>query len=385
MSERTSDSVGSPTAQRLAKICLVIGLLALALWIDRHLLPALVWALILAVATAPLHNRLVGRLARSPNDILLPALFTAAFALAVLIPLVLGVAEAARERADVLQWMASARSNGVPLPPWVGQLPIGANSVARWWHENLSTPRAASQELQQLHTTALHGTRVWGAAIVHRILVFGLALVSYFFFLKEQETIVAELRTAGDRMLGPTGERVARQVVLSIRGTINGLVFVGLGEGAVMAVVYWLAGAPHPVLLGSVTAIAAMIPFGAILVFAIAAFLLLAQGSVVGAGIVVLIGLVVVGIADHFIRPALIGGATRLPFLLVLFGILGGVETLGLLGLFIGPGVMAALVLLWREYVHHSSGSDAENELQRRDSLGERQRTGRRRTPRSNT
>ena len=99
------------------------------------------------------------------------------------------------------------------------------------------------------------------------------------------------------------------------------------------------------------TAVAAMIPFGAILVFAVAALLILAQGSAAWAAAVLLIGLLVVGVADHLIRPTLIGGATRLPFLLVLFGILGGVETLGLLGLFVGPGVMAALVLMWREYV----------------------------------
>ena len=63
------------------------------------------------------------------------------------------------------------------------------------------------------------------------------------------------------------------------------------------------------------------------------------------------IGLVVVGIADHFVRPALIGGSTALPFLWVLIGILGGVESLGLLGLFVGPATMAALMLLWRDYV----------------------------------
>jgi predicted PurR-regulated permease PerM len=119
-----------------------------------------------------------------------------------------------------------------------------------------------------------------------------------------------------------------------------------------MAVLYWLAGAPHPLLLGGLTAIAAMIPFGAIIVFLLAAFLVLANGSPVWAAAILLGGLLVVGVADHFVRPVLIGGATRLPFLLVLFGILGGVETLGLLGLFVGPSTMAALMLLWREYVH---------------------------------
>jgi predicted PurR-regulated permease PerM len=57
-----------------------------------------------------------------------------------------------------------------------------------------------------------------------------------------------------------------------------------------------------------------------------------------------------VGIADHVFRPVLIGSATRLPFLWVLIGILGGVEMMGLLGLFVGPATMATLILLWRDY-----------------------------------
>ena len=249
------------------------------------------------------------------------------------------------------QWIASARANGISTPIWVRQLPFGADALSRWWQTNLATPGGASAGLNQLNTTAVQHGRLWGGEAIRLAVVIVLALVSYFFLLKEQATIVAQLRAAGDRMLGPTGEGVARQVVLSVRGTINGLVFVGIGEGALMTAVYLMASAPHPVLLGVITAVAAMIPFGAILVFVIAALLILGQGSAVAASAVLVIGLLVVGIADHFIRPALIGGATRLPFLLVLFGILGGIETLGLLGLFVGPGVMAALVLLWREYV----------------------------------
>lgn len=305
----------------------------------------------MAIATSPLHDRLARSYPRLRKGAVLPSLFTAVFALTVLVPLALILVEAARERTDVLQWIASARANGIATPIWVQRLPFGADSISRWWQANLATPGAASAELNHLNTSAVHHGRLWGGEVISRAIVFALALVSYFFLLKEQATIVAQLRIAGDRMLGPTGERVARQVVLSVRGTINGLVFVGLGEGAFMTVVYWIAGAPHPVLLGVITAVAAMIPFGAILVFLVAALLILVQGSALGAGAVLVIGLLVVGIADHFIRPALIGGATRLPFLLVLFGILGGVESLGLLGLLVGPGVMAALALLWREYV----------------------------------
>jgi predicted PurR-regulated permease PerM len=247
----------------------------------------------------------------------------------------------------------------VPEPAWVAQLPVGRDWIGHWWQANLATPHAATRALVRVQATAIHHGGVLGGEILHRIIVFLLALLTYFFLLREQETLVAQLRVAGDRLLGPTGERVAHQVIRSVRGTINGLVFVGIGEGAVMTILYAIAGAPHPVLLGALTAIAAMIPFGAILMFLVAALLLLAQGALGWAIAVIVVGLVVVGIADHFVRPALIGGATRLPFALVLFGILGGVETLGLLGLFVGPGTMAALVMLWREYVRAPAGETA--------------------------
>jgi predicted PurR-regulated permease PerM len=68
------------------------------------------------------------------------------------------------------------------------------------------------------------------------------------------------------------------------------------------------------------------------------------------------LGFVVTFVADHFVRPTLIGNATRLPFLWVLLGILGGVETWGLLGLFLGPATMAALMLLWREWTGRRDG-----------------------------
>ena len=82
---------------------------------------------------------------------------------------------------------------------------------------------------------------------------------------------------------------------------------------------------------------------------ALAALVLLGSGGFGPALIVALAGFAVIFVADHFVRPKLIGGATKLPFLWVLLGILGGVESFQLLGLFLGPAIMAALMLLWRQ------------------------------------
>jgi predicted PurR-regulated permease PerM len=139
-------------------------------------------------------------------------------------------------------------------------------------------------------------------------------------------------------------------MIATVHGTVTGLVLVGLAEGVLLGFAYAVAGLPHPVSIAALTGILAVIPFGAPIAFCAAGLYLLSTGSTAAAAAVVGFGFLVVFVADHFVRPFLIGGAARLPFLWVLLGIIGGLETFGLLGLFLGPVVMAALISLWREW-----------------------------------
>jgi predicted PurR-regulated permease PerM len=331
----------------------IIGLVGLlGLWIISSFLPALLWALVIAVAIDPLYRRLEKRCPRRGHGSLLPALVTLAVALLVLLPIAAGIVQAAREAHDVTAWIASARDNGIPVPSWISRLPIGSDEVARWWQANLATPEGTKYQLHRLETsTLIANTRLLGGGLVHRLVIFTFTLITLFFLLRDRETISAQAAIAGEHLLGPSGERIGSQIFRSMRGTIDGLVLVGIGEGAAMAIFYLIAGVPHPLLLGSLTAVAAMIPFGAAFLFGVAGLLLMMRGAIGMAIMVVIAGLIVVGIADHIVRPVLIGGATRLPFLWVLIGILGGVECFGLLGLFVGPATMAVLIMLWREFV----------------------------------
>lgn len=341
----------SERTQQVARLVLVVGLVVLGLWVAHRFLPALLWALVIAVAVDPLHLKLRAWL-HGTHRVVIPATITTLAALAVLAPLGFGITQAIREAHDVALWVAAAEANGVPVPEWVTRLPMGADAVAAWWQAHLATPAAASEQLKVLRASEwLSESRVIGSSVLHRAVIFGFTLLTLFFVLRDRDTLIGQAKLGAEKLFGAAGERVGVQALRSVRGTIDGLVLVGLGVGALMALVYLLLGVPHPLLLGALTAIAAMIPFGAPVVFALAAVLLLVQGSVAGAIAVVAIGATVVFVADHFIRPAMIGGATRLPFLWVLIGILGGVETLGLLGLFIGPAAMAVLAMLWREFL----------------------------------
>ncbi|HJQ16319.1 MAG TPA: AI-2E family transporter [Allosphingosinicella sp.] len=347
-----TNGADTPRIHRLSMLFLVIGLVLFGLWLDRGFLPALIWAAILAVAVWPLYAWIEARRPGLKRGYLLPTSFTLAVALIVLAPIALAVAQAAASSGDIALWVADARAHGVPVPAWVHHLPFGGRELDSWWQSHLATPEATARELQQFDaSTVMARSRLLGGALLHRSIIFLFTLIVLFFVLKDHEQITAQARIAGNRLLGTTGERLLEQLILSVRGTINGLVLVGIGEGLAMTPVYWFAGTPQPLLMGALTAIAAMIPFGAAVIFALASALSIGQGDVGWAVAIFAIGMLVVGIADHFLRPALIGGATRLPFIWVLIGIFGGVESLGLIGLFVGPATMAALIMLWRDLV----------------------------------
>jgi predicted PurR-regulated permease PerM len=343
------------------KIIVALGLALAGLWIISGFLRALVWAGIIAIAIDPLYAKLERRrIGKYPS--ILAALVTLAVALLLLVPIVIGISEAAIDASAVMTWLNHAEHSGIPVPVWASQIPIAGPTLVDWWQSNLATPEGAQFRLHQFDAAYwLEHTKVIGTGVLNRAIIFAFTLIALFFLLRDRDSVVEQFRTAGERLLGSTSERILRQTVLSVRGTIDGLVLVGFGEGAVMAVVYVALGVPHALLLGALTAVAAIIPFGAAVMFAIAAGTLLVQGSVFGAITVIVAGLIVLAIADHFLRPLLIGAATKLPFLWVLIGILGGVETFGLLGLFVGPATMAVLFMLWREFIRGAptAGDDA--------------------------
>ena len=350
----------SARRQSVARLVLAIGLVLLGVWIIHGFFEALAWAGIIAIAISPLYARIEARWPRLKRLALLPALTTAVVALVVLVPVALGLFRAIAEAQDVARWFATARENGIPVPAWLYQVPFGRDAAVSWWQAHLATPEGAHAQFARFDNQSLmyHGRMIWWS-VLHRSVTFFFMLLALFFVLRDSEMLIAQFRNAGQRLFGPSGERIGRQVVQSVRGTIDGLVLVGIGEGAVMAVAYVAFGVPHPILLGVATAVAAMIPFGAALMYIVAAAELVMLGSVTSAIAVVAVGFAVVAVADHWLRPVLIGGATRLPFLWVLIGILGGVETLGLLGLFVGPATMAVLVMLWREFVEREPPVDA--------------------------
>ncbi len=340
-------SAPSGAFQRRAVIIAITLLVAAGLYTLKDFLPALVWALVFAIALWPLRDRLRTRFPGRAGQ-WVPLGLVSGVLLVFVIPVAVVSVPLAEDAHASAEWVKRARQSGVPPPAALASLP-GGNALSQSWQRTLGQPGGVSQ----LASKAAHGSlaglaRTAAQQVAHRLVLVGFMLLTLFFLLRDGDDVVREVRSVSRRIWGDAGEAIGEQMVRSVRGTVDGLVFVGLGEGVVLGIAYAIAGVPHPTLFGLITALLAMIPFGAAVAIFVSAAVLLLSGSATGAVILVVFGLVLTFVADHFIRPALIGGATRLPFLWVLLGILGGVEAWGLVGLFVGPAIMAALMLIWQ-------------------------------------
>jgi predicted PurR-regulated permease PerM len=338
--------------QKTALLVLYIALVLLALWVVRDFIAVAAWASVIAIALWPLFRKLESHRWFAGRTTVIAAVLTFAIALLVVLPIGIGIAQALREVHDVNEWFKTVQENGIPMPEVIARLPFGVHQVSDWWQANLAQPLRDSAAMRGLHsTTVMTLGRHFGARALHAVMVFAFMLVTLFVIFQAGPRLSGSMMKGVRRCFGDDGAQLLEHMAAAVRGTVSGLVVVGLGEGALLGIAYFVTGLPHVALLAFITAIAAMLPFCAPLTFGLAALWLFAQGAVAGAIGLAVFGSVVVFAAEHFVRPVLIGSATRLPFLLVLFGILGGAETFGLLGLFIGPALMTVLMVLWTDLV----------------------------------
>ncbi len=318
----------------------------------HNYLAALVWAGITALASWPLYTRFNSNLPGKARRFA-PLLFTSLVTLLFLAPLGYALLMIGHEASLLARLLSEAQSHGLPAPAWIERIPFAGKTILSWWNSVLATPGGFSSWLHQVGQGPLLGwARLFGFEMIHRTLILLLMLFSLYFLYRDGELLAMRLLSLIQKILGETGTHHAERAVDTIRGTVNGLILVGLAEGILLGLAYALAGLDSPALWGALTGLLAVIPFGMPALFGMASLILFAQGNQTAALAILVWGTVVMIVSDHIVRPLLIGDSAKLPLVLIILGMLGGIETFGLLGIFIGPVIMATLVSLWREWTH---------------------------------
>jgi predicted PurR-regulated permease PerM len=180
-----------------------------------------------------------------------------------------------------------------------------------------------------------------------------LVVVILFFFFRDGTRIVRELRHVLERFIGAHIHNYLHAAGTTTRAVVYGVLLTALVQGVVAGLGYWAAGLTSPVMFGLLTMILALIPFGTPLAWGAAGLLLLLQGETGAAVGIWIWGATIVSQLDNVLRPLFISSISPIPFLLVLFGILGGLLAFGLVGLFIGPIVLSVVWAVWREWTAH--------------------------------
>jgi len=346
---------------RIGATVLAVAVLAFAGWVLQHFLLSIAWAGVLGVATWPIYVKWEERWGPTPAAALLAVLV----ALCTAIPLVWLSSVALHELHAFLAWLKVIDKTGFAFPEALARLPaLVVEPLREWWNDTLAVPNGPTEWLRPALTARLAGSSglLKGIAVnaVHRFAALGFALVMLFFVYRDGRGFGAALLRLIRHTCGDAWAKRVAEAPRVVRATVDGLVLVGIGVGVLVGVAGWVAGFPSPALLAVVTAAAATIPFAAPIVFGGAALWLAGIGAVVPAVIFFSWSAAVMFVADHFVRPKIIGDGARLPFWAVLFGVLGGVETLGLIGLFLGPIAMALLAQWWRAEAADWSDSRVE-------------------------
>lgn len=311
-------------------------------------------ALIIGFASWPLYRRVVTRC--HGNTTLAASLALILVATVLVVPLLLTLPYALREASSLMAWLQEANRSGAPVPRWIEALPLVGERLAIYWRANLAEPHALGEWIQIFsgqHLGNIYRTLLTATGNVFSLLLTVLfMLITLFFIYKDGVRIAEQLDVVGERILPQRWQRFSRVVPATVSATVTGMGLIALGEGVVLGVAYWIAGVPSPVLLGAITAFMALIPGGAPLSFTLVSLYLVGSGhSMAGLGLFIW-GSVELFIVDKTLRPRLVGGPVKLPFLPTFFGLVGGVKTMGLVGLFVGPVLMALLVAIWREWLH---------------------------------
>lgn len=360
--ESASDRKPLPSgasARMNARIALALALAALGLWTAAGFLPALIWAAILATTLWPLYTQFAQRFMAGPSSSA-ALVFTLIVALVLFTPMALAVYQMAEQGDVLVGWLKRAGDSGVDVPDWLARLPIAAESLQEWWRNNLSDPKAATAWLKTINMDdASNLLRTFGAQLLHRLFLMFFSLIALFVLLRNGRLLASRFLETCDKLFGEAGEGLMEKMVDATRGTVNGTVLVAVGEGLLIGVGYLIAGVPNAIIFTVLTTALAMLPFGAWAAFSAAALLLVSGGgSGLAAAGVFFWGAIVMFAGDHFVWPTLVGDSARLPFLLAFVGIFGGLAAFGLLGLFLGPVIMAALMVVWREWIFRPTVRD---------------------------
>jgi predicted PurR-regulated permease PerM len=339
-----TETIAPAGRQRLAWATVHVVLLLVTLLCLWPVASGLAWAGVLAITTWPAYRRL--RVACGGRPTLSALVMTLLVVLLVAVPLALAGRMLIRELVPAIR-QATVWLEAMPGPPgWLQSVPW----LGDLW-EMLRTAAMTGhlQTGEWLQSLVVPGTRALG--LVARALgQTVLAILTLFFLYRNGEGYEHQIGAITRYWLGERAAAVFGPIRGALQAVFIGVILAAAAQGLVAMLGYVAVGLEAPIVLGTVTAVLAVLPFAAVLVWGTAGVGLIVTGAWVKGVALLLWGTLAVSSVDNVVRASVLSGSARLPYLQSLIALIGGLAVFGPLGLFIGPALLAVWLGLWQEW-----------------------------------
>jgi len=333
--------------QVISGVALVLLLIGCAV-VLRPFVSSLLWAVVLWLTTGPIHQRVLGWVRERRTVAAL--LMTLGVSLVLLFPFVvvgLSVADSARDLAVATRrWLEV----GLPEPPeWLTVLPLVGPFASERWAELAGDSQRLLAQGQRFIEPATSWLLTGGLAIGRGMVELAMSILIAFFLYRDRVAFGDRFRAGATRIAGASAEPLIDLAVGTLHSVVYGILGTAVAQGAIAGIGFLIAGVPGAVLLGLLTFFLSIVPMGPPLVWVPATVWVYQNGEPGWALFMLLWGFGVSSI-DNFLKPWLISQGSTLPFILIFFGVIGGVFAFGFIGVFLGPTLLAVgyrLVLDW--------------------------------------
>jgi len=326
------------------------GLIATSFWIIRPFLGAILWAATGAIATWPLLLRMESWLGGKRS--LAVALMSVILLLTLLAPFYLAIATITNNVEQIANWSKSIATLTIPPPPgWVSGLPVVGSSLATYWKQLAA---AGPAQIASHLSPIAHAVGLWFLSQVGNL---GLLLVQFVLTIIILALLYANAETASRgaesfarRLAGPEGAKATLLAAQAVRGVALGIVVTAIVQSILVGIGLAFVGVPFAALLTAVAFILAVAQIGPVpLLVGAVIWVYLKSGTAWGTGL--LLWAIFCSTLDGFLRPFLIKRSANIPLILIVAGVIGGLIAFGVIGLFIGPVVLAVAHTLLMDWM----------------------------------
>ncbi len=347
----------APTLQKVLLFGLFFVLMYLSFHVLKYFIVPVVWAAIIAYVTWPLYQSVLRMCGQRPT--LSATVMILSVVLVLGLPIIFAIFMLQHEGRNLYYELQKQVFSGhLNVPDFVRQLPFIGKEISRTLREINQDPNSIVQSV----SVWVQGHLNYGKAVLNEVsrnmIKLCFAMMSLFFFYRDGHTILNQVSKALEMVIGPRIHHYLETISETTRAVVYGVGLTAIAQSFLAGISYFVAGVPNPMVLTIITFLLALVPFGPPVAYTSVSLWLFSQGQTIEAIGVMAWGVFIVSTADNVIRPLVISGATQIPFLLIMFGVLGGLASFGMVGLFIGPVILAVLLAIWREWLHENNETE---------------------------